>query len=74
MKKLNYPARDCTNCKNCVWRKSHYENGIINTCKCDDKIAKLSMDEMLYHINTNTCRFYVAGESTYELDTECYDD
>jgi hypothetical protein len=54
----NTCVRDCNNCKFCTWRKSTYTDILINDCGKSDEISKLSMEELLVHIENNTCEFF----------------
>ena len=65
--------KDCMSCKHCVLKKMAYEDGLTNTCKFEDKISKLSLDELAYRIKTKTCDWFEKGEPSYS-DEICYDD
>lgn len=54
--------RDCMNCKHCTLRPMAYENGVTNVCDYQDRISKLSMEDLLKRIKTKKCDWMEKGK------------
>lgn len=65
--------KDCLNCSNCTLKKTAYEDGYTNVCDFQDKIKRLTDEELAKRIISKECDWFVKGKPKVS-DEICYCD
>lgn len=65
--------KKCVSCKNCVLRpiKNQYE--AVAVCKLEDKIAKLTLEQLAMRVASSDCDWFEPG-TPERSSIPCYDD
>jgi len=65
--------KNCSKCKNCVLRPIKNQCEVVTVCKLEDRIAKLSLEQLAVRFSSNTCDWFEPGVPE-RSNIPCYED